>query len=96
VNDAVVAFETEYVWQPASLAHALLFDDGVAYTLYRLSGDAMQPPTPVNDAYVSVWNATIDVDAPCAGGYTEFKLEFCTFCPIVKYGVPLTNHRLPK
>ena len=79
VNVAVVTFCTAYVVQPASVAHALLFEDGVAYTLYRLSGDAMHPPTPVNDAYVSVWNTTLDDDEACTAGYTELTLEFCTF-----------------
>jgi len=52
--DAVVTFNTLYVTHPASLAQLVLFDTKLAYTWYKLNGDAMQPPTPVNDAYVNV------------------------------------------
>jgi hypothetical protein len=52
--DDVVTFNTLTDTHPASLAHDETFDDRVAYTWYKLIGDAMHPPTPVNDAYDNV------------------------------------------
>jgi len=81
VNDVVVTFTALTVTQPASEAHAALlaFVTDDAYMLYTLSGDAMQPPTPVKVAYVIVSNTTDEELGDKTGGYTGFNARLCTF-----------------
>jgi hypothetical protein len=89
VNDVVVTFTALTVTQPASDAHAALlaFVTDDAYILYTLSGDAMQPPTPVKVAYVIVSNTTDEELVDNTGGYTGFNARLSTFWP--KWYTPL-------